>query len=75
MFAYTSGVGRDRAGMIFRYTAYEMLNRLRLETGFHEATSQSHDHLEQKALSRALWGIYCFEKLENPSLKVLKKGY
>jgi hypothetical protein len=62
MFAYTCGMGRDRAGTIFRYTAYEMLNRLKLETGFREAASVSYDHVEQKALSRALWGIYCFER-------------
>jgi hypothetical protein len=55
-------MGRDRAGTIFRYTAYEMLNRLKLETGFRQAASVSYDHVEQKALSRALWGIYCYER-------------
>jgi hypothetical protein len=62
MFAYTCGMGRDRAGKIFQNTAYEMLNRLKLETGFREATCVSSGHVEQKALSRALWGIYCFER-------------
>jgi hypothetical protein len=62
MFAYTCGMGRDRAGTIFRYTAYEMLNRVKLETGFHEAASVSDDHVERKALSRALRVIYCFER-------------
>jgi hypothetical protein len=33
-----------------------------LETGFREAASVSDGRVEQKALSRALWGIYCFER-------------
>jgi hypothetical protein len=62
MYAYTCGTGRDRAGAIFPYTAYEMLDRLKLETGFCEAARASDDHVVHKALSHALWGIYCFER-------------
>jgi hypothetical protein len=39
MFAYNVAMGKDRAGLIFRYMAYDMLNRLRLEDGFSGVTN------------------------------------
>ena len=62
MFVYSTGMGRDRAGMKFRHMAYDMLSWLRLETSFHKATEASDGHRERVALSRVLWGIYCFER-------------
>lgn len=62
MFAYSTGAGTDRAGMIFRQAAYDMLDWLRLEESFHQAADAIDSHREQKALSRVLWGIYCFER-------------
>jgi len=62
MFACSSGMGQDRAGTMFRYTAYEMLKRLRLEAKLRFMESSGNSHDEQKAVARALWGIYFFER-------------
>jgi hypothetical protein len=62
MFTYSTVMGKDRAGMMFRHTAYKMLHQLDLEENFRNDTNVRHDYREQKAFSRALWGIYCFER-------------
>lgn len=62
MFAYNVAMGKDRAGLVFRYTAYDMLNHLRLENAFSGVTNTNYDYKERRAYSRALWGIYCFER-------------
>jgi hypothetical protein len=62
MYAYSTGIGKDRGGMMFRYAAYDMLNRLGLEEGFFRGTNVEYNNKEQKAYSRALWGIFCFER-------------
>jgi hypothetical protein len=62
MFAYSTVRGKDRAGTIFRHTAYKMLHQLDLEEKFRDDTNVRHDYREQKVFSRALWGIYCFER-------------
>jgi hypothetical protein len=62
MFTYSTVAGKDRAGMMFRHTAYKMLHQLDLEENFRSNTDVRHNYREQKAFSRALWGIYCFER-------------
>jgi predicted fused transcriptional regulator/phosphomethylpyrimidine kinase len=62
MFTYSTVMGKDRAGMMFRHTAYRMLDQLDLEENFRNVTNLRYNHKEQKAFSRALWGIYCFER-------------
>lgn len=62
MFSCSSGMGQDRAGTMFRYAAYEMLKRLRLEAKLRLMESSGNSHDEQKAIARALWGIYFFER-------------
>lgn len=64
MYACTAGMGKDRAGAIYRYAAYEMLRRLKLEAKYRETTirDEAKRTRYQKALSRALWGICCFER-------------
>jgi hypothetical protein len=62
MFAYSTVMGKDRAGLMFRHTAYKMLHQLDLEENFRNDTDMRHNYREQKAFSRALWGIYCFER-------------
>ena len=49
MYAYSTGIGKDRGGMMFRYAAYDMLNRLDLEEGFLEGTNMEHNNKERKA--------------------------
>lgn len=56
------------------YAAYEMLRRLKLEVKFHTSTFRD-DVMKtryQKAISRALWGICCFERYV-ASLIVMKE--
>jgi hypothetical protein len=62
IFTYSTVMGKDRAGMMFRHTAYKMLQQLDLEENFRSNTDVRHNYREQKAFSRALWGIYCFER-------------
>ena len=62
MFACSTGMGQDRAGTMFRYTAYEMLKRLKLEMKLRALEASGNSHEKSKALSRALWGIYFFER-------------
>jgi hypothetical protein len=58
--------GRDRGGVQYRHAAYEMLKRLqaKLEAKFRnpDAADETSRNRYQKAISRALWGIYCFER-------------
>lgn len=62
MFTYSTVMGKDRAGIMFRHTAYRMLDQLDLEVNFRNVTNAKHNYKERKAFSRALWGIYCFER-------------
>jgi len=64
MYAYNVGMGKDRAGSMYRHAAYEMLGRLKLDAKFRETKpgDDTQRHKIQKALSRAAWGIFCFER-------------
>jgi len=59
--------GKDRGGLQYRYMAYEMLGKLQvnLEASFHDpkTTDSTANTKYQRALSRTLWGIYCFESI------------
>jgi hypothetical protein len=62
--------GKDRGGLQYRYMAYEMLGRLqvKLEASFHDPKTgnSTANNKYQRALSRSLWGIYCFERYGKP---------
>lgn len=66
MYTCYVGQGKDRGGIQYRWMAYDMLARLRekLETLFMdlEKTNEGATDKDAKAISRALWGIYCFER-------------
>lgn len=49
---------------MYRHAAYEMLSRLKLDAKFRESEpgDDTQRHKIQKALSRAAWGIFCFER-------------
>jgi hypothetical protein len=63
VFMCCASQGRDRAGRIFRYMAYDMLKRLHLIRA-----QKDHDPMDEEghkwsqAASRASWGLYCFER-------------
>lgn len=60
------GQGKDRGAMQYRWMAYDMLARLQveLETTFTdlERSNEGATTKTAKAISRALWGVYCFER-------------
>ncbi|RKL02913.1 hypothetical protein BFJ68_g11702 [Fusarium oxysporum] len=57
-----TAMGKDRAGLIYRLTAYEMLKQLRLEARYKAAKNnvppQTHDMM---LISKTLWGIFLLE--------------
>jgi hypothetical protein len=63
LFLGSAYLGRDRAGQMYRYAAFEMLKRLQLDKKF--ARLNPDDPLEsqdQRLISKALWGLFCFER-------------
>jgi hypothetical protein len=66
IYACYVGQGRDRGAMQYRWMAYDMLARLqpKLETIFTdlERVNGGATTKTAKAIFRALWGIYCFER-------------
>jgi hypothetical protein len=66
LYTCYTGQGRDRGGLQYRHAAYEMLKRLhvKLEASFRNPgmADEAGRAKYQKAVSRALWGIYCFER-------------
>jgi len=63
IFTVSAYQGVDRAGSIYRYTAYDMLRRMQLEKRFAKLKDNVPSQLRDKiAISRALWGLFCFER-------------
>ncbi|KAI9150359.1 Nitrogen assimilation transcription factor nirA 5 [Paramyrothecium foliicola] len=67
MYMCCAGMGRDRAGMMFRFLAYDMLQRLHLirvqrDVGGQDAADEE-AHQRSQAASRTSWGLYCFESI------------
>jgi hypothetical protein len=60
-----TATGKDRAGLIYRLTAYEMLKQLRLEARYKAAKNnvppQTHDMM---LTSKTLWGMFLLERWE-----------
>ena len=70
MYACYAAQGKDRGGLHYRLIAYDMLSRLQAKLEARLATPgdvhQRNVSRYVKAISRALWGIYCFERYEKP---------
>jgi hypothetical protein len=63
LFSASACEGKDRAGMIYRVMAYEMLTRMKLDKRFTKlSVDVEHDQVERRILSRAAWGLFCFER-------------
>jgi hypothetical protein len=63
LFTTSAFTGMDRAGSVYRYSAYQMLKRLRLEKRFAKLNDDDLSELRQKrAISKALWGLFCFDR-------------
>lgn len=68
MFVHECGQGRDATALHYRYLAYDMYMRLKLD--FRVPSSQQHASdpataRECKGLSVCRWGLYCFDTCVN----------
>ncbi|KAH8194624.1 hypothetical protein TruAng_011217 [Truncatella angustata] len=63
MFTLSAYRGTDRAGMMYRYAAYEMLKRLDLEKTFMQIWTDPSKNRQKQIIAKALWGIFCFESI------------
>ncbi|KAF5007709.1 hypothetical protein FDECE_5957 [Fusarium decemcellulare] len=62
MYLTSALLGRDRAGVMYRYAAYEMLKRLNLERKFAKLDPGDPGAAEMRViLSKTLWGLFSFE--------------
>jgi hypothetical protein len=57
-------LAKDRAGLMYRSMAIEILKRLNLEDRFDSLTDTSSmaEAQERRAISKAVWGHFCFER-------------
>ena len=59
---YLSGAAMDRVGLVFRYAACEMFQRLRLGDELSEQVHHSDNFKSSSKLrARIAWGMYCSE--------------
>ncbi|KAL1868057.1 hypothetical protein Daus18300_006038 [Diaporthe australafricana] len=64
LFFASAMMGKDRAGMMYRYTAQHMLKQLRLDRRFDQLDETQPDQaLEREMISRALWGLFTAESI------------
>ncbi|KAK7430954.1 hypothetical protein QQZ08_002483 [Neonectria magnoliae] len=64
MYLATALGGSDRAARVYRFTAYTMLRRLRLEERFHHLkASEPSNAQERRVISSALWGLFTIERM------------
>ncbi len=59
-------MGQDRAGHIFRATGYEMLRRMMPKVK-RAVTNTTRPYNSRRALSRAIWGMFCYDRSVCPS--------
>lgn len=63
MYLTTALLGRDRVGAMYRYMAYAMAKRLRLEHKFFKMELEDPNQIvPMNILSKVLWGLFCFER-------------
>jgi len=63
MFTKSAYIGTDRAGMLYRSAALEMLKRLNLERRFELIQDSTPSAFrEKRAISKAVWGFFNFER-------------
>lgn len=64
LFFVSAMMGKDRAGLMYRYMAQHMLKQLRLDRRFDKLDEERPDHaLERDVISRSLWGLSITESI------------
>lgn len=62
IYLTTALLGRDRAGLMYRYAAYEVLKRQRLDVRFAKLNDDDPEGGRTRViLSKVAWGLFCFE--------------
>lgn len=62
MLHVTACQGRDRAGLIYRQYALDMVVRLKLEDKYSSLLQDERDRSEERRLlSHTIWGLFVFE--------------
>lgn len=62
LFAVEVGLGRDRAGLVYRYSSYDMLKCLGLENEYHQLEDGEHSQARRKqVISKLCWGLFASE--------------
>ncbi|KAG5945456.1 hypothetical protein E4U53_006704 [Claviceps sorghi] len=61
LFSVSACRGTDRAGILYRFAAYEMFNRLDVEATYNAMRYDKTKELDRRILSRLAWGLFCFE--------------
>jgi hypothetical protein len=54
--------GKDRPALMYRYTAYVLLDQLALEKKYHMLQGKYGTQQEMDMISRTLWGLFILEK-------------
>lgn len=62
MFSYSCCMGRDRAGILFHAAGCEMTERM-MQKKKRAMSSVAHSTNSRRAISRAIWGMFCFDRL------------
>ncbi|EMT73653.1 hypothetical protein FOC4_g10002143 [Fusarium odoratissimum] len=62
MFILSAYQGMDRAGMMYRYAAYEMFRRLHLDRTFNKIKDDPGQTRQREIISKAAWGLFCFKR-------------
>ncbi|KAJ3498502.1 hypothetical protein NLG97_g1076 [Lecanicillium saksenae] len=64
LFTVSAYRGADRQGLVYRFSAYEMLTRLDLPSVFSIADDTFTNGSRIRAVvSKAIWGLFCFESI------------
>ncbi|KAH7176443.1 hypothetical protein EDB81DRAFT_706866 [Dactylonectria macrodidyma] len=63
MFLISTHTAMDRSGVMFRFAAYEMLDRMQLNKVFDKIKEDPTKSTQRRVISKALWGLFCFESM------------
>jgi hypothetical protein len=59
MYLFYAVTGRDKAGRVFRLTAYDIYKQLGMEKHMRIINETWPDHWETTAASRVAWALFC----------------
>ncbi|KAF1808291.1 hypothetical protein P152DRAFT_225896 [Eremomyces bilateralis CBS 781.70] len=63
LLVYAMYTGRDRLGSVYRYMAFDMLKRLKLEERFRSLGDTEAEMVGRRIISKALWGLHLLDTM------------